>query len=125
MENRRPDGPVKLYIAGPMTGLPDYNYAAFHAAARKLRAYGFAVINPAETDLEPGTDMPWGDWMRRALGLLVQSDAVALLPGSGTSRGAALECHVANELAMPIRTVPRWLTDARQDAYMRRLTGNQ
>jgi len=105
-----------------MTGLPDYNYAAFHAAARKLRRYGFDVLNPAENP-EPCPDPKWGDYLRAALALLVQADAVALLPGSGASRGAALECHVAHELAMPIRTVPRWLTTARQDAYMQRVIG--
>lgn len=107
-----------------MTGLPGSNYEAFHAAARKLRGAGFDVLNPAENP-EPCPDPQWGDWLRSALGLLVQADGVALLPGSGASRGAALECHVAHELAMPIRTIPRWITQTYQDAYMRRLTGNQ
>lgn len=115
---------MKLYLAGPMSGIPGFNYAAFHAAARKLRGAGFDVLNPAENP-EPCPMPQWGDWLRPALALLVQADAVALLPGSRGSRGVALECHVAHELAMPIRTVPRWLTDARRDAYMERLIGDR
>ena len=29
-----------LYLAGPMTGRPEYNYPAFHAVARHLRSMG-------------------------------------------------------------------------------------
>jgi hypothetical protein len=108
-----------------MTGYASYNYPAFNAAARRLRRAGFAVHNPAESDLEPGADLAWGDWMRRALALLLTADGVALLPASGNSRGARLECHVAHELGMPIRTVPRWLTQAGQDAYMQKLIADR
>lgn len=38
----------RLYLAGPMTGLPDFNYPAFHAAAAAWRAAGWTVANPAE-----------------------------------------------------------------------------
>jgi phage gpG-like protein len=31
---------IKLYLAGPMTGIADYNYPAFHAYAKKLRDKG-------------------------------------------------------------------------------------
>lgn len=39
----------KIYIAGPMTGLPGFNYAEFDKAAAKLRAEGiWEVVSPAE-----------------------------------------------------------------------------
>lgn len=41
---------TRLYIAGPMSGLPQFNFPAFHAAAIALRAAGYAIISPAETD---------------------------------------------------------------------------
>jgi len=114
---------TRLYLAGPMTGHPENNYPAFHAAAGRLRRAGFQVVNPAEADLEPLTGLSWGDWMRKGITQLLTTDGVAILPGAGGSRGAALECKIAHELAMPVRTVPWWLTKAGQDDYMARLLG--
>jgi hypothetical protein len=30
----------RIYIAGPMTGLPEFNYPAFNAEAQRLRGLG-------------------------------------------------------------------------------------
>jgi hypothetical protein len=116
---------VRLYLAGPMTGHPENNYPAFNAAARRLRDAGFVVLNPAETILPPLANPGWGDWMRAGITQLLTADAVALMPASGGSRGARLEVHIAHELGMPVRTVPRWLTKAGQDAYMARLLADR
>lgn len=93
---------MKLYLAGPMTGLPDYNRPAFHAAAKQLRDQGYEVANPAELD---GDDRePWELWMRKALQLMLTCDWVVFLPGWRLSRGARLESLVAEELG-----IPRWV----------------
>ena len=34
-----------IYISGPITGLPDLNYPAFHAAAAELRALGWTLTS--------------------------------------------------------------------------------
>ena len=58
-----------IYIAGPMTGLPECNYPAFHEAARRLRLLGYEVLNPAENPVPAcGT---WQGYMRLALAQLV------------------------------------------------------
>lgn len=44
--------PRTLYLAGPMSGIPQFNFPLFNAAAHQLRNDGWRVINPAETDPE-------------------------------------------------------------------------
>lgn len=95
---------MKIYIAGPMTGYPDFNYPAFHYAATVLRAKGFDVINPAELhgSEDSGGDHTWEWYLRAALKALLDCDEIVLLPGWEASRGAVLEEHVANALGMPV-----------------------
>lgn len=97
-----------LYLAGPMTGLPDYNRPAFHDAAAQLRAAGFAVLNPAETELPPGQDS-WANYMRAGLRQVLEADALALLPGWDRSNGAQLERHVATRLGLACYPWAAWL----------------
>lgn len=97
---------MKVYLAGPMTGVPLFNHPAFHAAAKKLREQGHEVINPAELDEEIGTDEPWDVYLRRDLAMLVTCDAIALLPGWEKFRGARLEKHVACELGLRVLPSP-------------------
>jgi len=117
-------GPAQatLYVAGPMTGLPDFNRPAFDLAVRKLRGVGFGVLSPAELPA-PGPAPRWEDWMRAALRLLLDADAVALLPGWQDSRGASVERDLARTLDMPALPVPAWLTAAGQNDYRGRLLG--
>lgn len=90
----------RIYVAGPMSNLPDFNYPAFHAEAARLRALGFEVFNPAENPVPPCGS--WGGYMRMAIAQLVQCEAIRLLPGWENSSGARLEEHIAMRLGMRI-----------------------
>lgn len=92
--------PVRLYLAGPMSGLPELNFPAFHAEAARLRAKGFDVVNPAEIDVNPSHG--WEACMRADIAQLVTCDAIALLPGWTKSRGARLEHYIAGSLGMKV-----------------------
>ena len=97
---------ITLYIAGPMTGLPENNYPAFHQAAGELRAAGYRVLNPAENP-EPCRNPTWQDWMRAALAQLIQADAIATLDGWNESRGATVEVALAGAIDIPCDPVAR------------------
>ncbi len=99
---------VPLYIAGPMTGIAELNYPAFHAAKDALRTAGFGVRSP--TDHEVDGDLEWEDWMRRDIPLLLECEGVAVLPGWENSRGASLEVHIAKALDMPVLSLDEWLS---------------
>jgi hypothetical protein len=98
----------RVYVAGPMSGLPGWNFPAFHAAAARLRAQGFDVVNPAELDEQddaPLGSKPWAFYLRRDIPELLACDAIALLPGWENSKGARLELHIATELGFEVVTL--------------------
>ncbi|VVP79033.1 DUF4406 domain-containing protein [Pseudomonas fluorescens] len=90
----------RLYLAGPMTGIENFNFHAFNDMAAKLRARGYVVENPAEHGVVEGAE--GGDYMAYDLTRLGLCGMVAVLPGWDASRGARLEVHIARELGMPV-----------------------
>jgi len=104
----------KLYIAGPMTGLAENNFPAFHDAAKRLRTAGFKVVNPAELGGEEGRE--WEYYLRRDIPHLVLCEAVAVLDGWWNSAGAKLETQLAAGLNMPIKPVEMILAAVAQSA---------
>lgn len=93
----------RIYIAGPMTGLPEFNYPAFNTAAHQLRVEGHHVENPASNPT-PACGS-WLGYMRMALAQLVTCDEVHTLPGWEQSRGARVEVMVADMLGLPVRAI--------------------
>lgn len=92
---------TRIYLAGPMSGIADFNYPAFHTEAARLRALGFHVENPAENPTPHcGT---WVGYMRNALRQMLTCEAVALLDDWQRSRGALIEHGVAINLGIPAR----------------------
>lgn len=89
-----------VYIAGPMTGLPEFNYEAFHRAAAILRASGYKVISPAEGSMAQHTKLPWSFFMIRALLKMAKADEVYFLRGWEKSKGARIEHRVSRWLGM-------------------------
>lgn len=91
----------RIYIAGPMSGLPDFNYPAFHAAAAVLRAQGHHVENPAENPAP--TCGTWQGYMRMSLRQIAACDCLCMLPGWRASRGARIEHGLALDLGLEVK----------------------
>jgi hypothetical protein len=94
----------RLYLSGPMKGLPDSNYPAFNAEAARLRALGWHVENPAECQKCDS----WEGYMRLAVAQLATCGVIAMLPGWSSSRGACVERDLAEVLGLEI-TRADWL----------------
>lgn len=92
---------MPTYIAGPMTGYPNFNHQAFAYTATALRAKGVDARSPHEID-GSSTHRTWDWYMREALKMLLECDEVVLLPGWQESRGARIERSIAEVLGMPI-----------------------
>ncbi len=90
----------RVYIAGPMTGLPDLNFPAFANAAADYRSRGCHVENPAE--INPDPTMPWEECMRRDIPCMLTCDTIIMLPGWRKSRGANIELNLAVAVGMAV-----------------------
>lgn len=110
---------MKVYIAGPMSGIPQFNIPAFDAAAKYLRNEGFEVVSPAEVDgpvareyllrspdgdhadLPPGEG--WSFYLSRDFRILADEgiEGIVTLDGWEKSRGARLEVLMGAELGIP------------------------
>jgi hypothetical protein len=107
---------MKVYLAGPMTGIPDYNAPAFRVAARRLRELGHEVISPVELDEEEGFDhatqetdeKAYLEFLRRDLIRFLAEgvEAIVVLPGWEESRGAEAEVFVGRKVGLKILAYP-------------------
>lgn len=136
-----------LYIAGPMTGLPQFNFPAFDSMAESLRRAGYRVVSPAELDdpedraaalaspdghMHGGHHMnkTWGDFLARDVKLIADGDAegpidgIIVLPGWERSRGARLETFVGRMLCeKPVYTWDATYEELRRVSMLRLAQG--
>lgn len=111
----------KVYIAGPMKGIPLFNFPAFDGAAADitLNWEGWQAVNPAQIDRDYGFDpttLPADhDWniippsvgtkmeiIRRDVNAVLSCDAIFMLPGWEKSAGAKAELHLARWAGLTI-----------------------
>ena len=107
---------MKVYLAGKMRGLPSFGAEEFRKAARVLRERGFQVVSPLEMDEEAGISVDGltgfedltdqGFDIRSTLAndlqvILLDVDAVVLLPGWRDSQGAIAEYAAAQAAGVP------------------------
>ena len=99
---------MKYYICGPMSNLPNLNFAAFEEATKRLRSLGHEVWSPHE---HPAAGFDESNWsvpdgyragMKLDLPAVLDSEAVAVLHGWQASKGAALELQTAMLCNIPI-----------------------
>lgn len=111
-----PTKPEHIYVAGPMQGIPAFNFPRFNAVSNLLKKDGHTVFNPAERDIarHGGVDISLGNTtgslaeakgehkfsLRDALAddlefICRKATVIIMLPGWEKSNGAQAEHRTA------------------------------
>ena len=89
---------AKIYIAGPISGLPNFNRDAFNAEAHRLLGLGHVALNPAI--LPDGLEQY--EYMAICIEMVKMADQLVMLPGWERSAGARAEHALAIKLGKAI-----------------------
>lgn len=105
------DRPIRVYLAGPMSGLPGFKFPAFHAAAARLRAFGYTssarrrLRKPTHgsTAWEPTCE----SWSRASGRCAARGGIVAEAPKFASALGLGAALWVAGGVVLTL-----WLVDS-------------
>lgn len=106
MQNQQSN--MLYYLAGPMSGHPDFNYKAFEDAVWRLRRSGIQVISPHEInaglhDLSQKESRAQRNvFLKNNISALMIYNGVLLLPGWEKSKGVEIELRIAKAFGMHI-----------------------
>lgn len=107
---------MRVFISGPMRGIPYYGFPAFDEAKAAFEAVGFEVVTPADLDRAVGFDamtLPADtDWnaeagfdiraaMKRNIDALLDCDGVVFLRDWNRSHGCHIEMDIAQRCKLP------------------------
>ena len=102
----------RIYIAGPMRGIPELNFPEFYRVAAIWESRGWEVVNPAQMDKDHGyiptkqqtvfADLSIEQAMQRDLPAVSSCDAIALMTGWEKSQGASIELRHAIKLGKEV-----------------------
>lgn len=98
--------PVKIYLSGPITGMPVLNRPNFTALRDELVSMGYSsnyIVLPHELfDTIDVNSFQWEDYMKVCLRELLDCELLLTLPDWHHSKGANLEVHIARSLNIPV-----------------------
>lgn len=100
---------MKIYVIGPVTGIPDNNSEAFVRAQADLVRAGYLAGIP---HLYVPSNAEWNEAMKISISKMMTADGIALLDGWHDSKGACLEYDIARRVGMPAYCVDHWISNA-------------
>lgn len=97
----------KVYLAGPMTNMPEKNRPLFMTYEKRWQEAGWEVINPA-LFFGVGSDPGVFVCRHRSIKGLIECDAIAMLPGSLDEEHEGSFCRAECSLSCDIGLSVYW-----------------
>lgn len=105
-----------IYVAGPMRGIPEFNFPEFFKVTDRLINEGHRVFSPADADVVAGFDwrglsgnedlddlgFDLAEAMARNCDMICHADRIHLLPGWEASVGCRVELALARMLYLDV-----------------------
>lgn len=89
---------MRTYLAGPMTGIPNFNYPLFKEVVEYLRKHDYEMVCPTEAVNNIEGTLPYHECLQKDLAALLTCRRIFMLPGWNKSRGATLEVFLGSVL---------------------------
>ena len=90
----------KTYISGKITGIENEAYDMFESAQMYLLIIGQNPVNPMK--LPHNHNKSWEAYMKEDIKALLECDAIYMLENWRGSKGARIECKLADDLGIKI-----------------------
>lgn len=91
---------MRVYLSGPMRGLPEANFPEFRKNAELLREAGHDVLDPSMSFTDRKLSRP--EYLRHDIQLILCVDAVVVLDDWDLSPGARFEVAEAWQIGIPV-----------------------
>lgn len=100
------DSGLTYYLAGPMSGYPEYNFPLFEAVTAVLHSAKISILSPHEIDHgetpETRGSLPYQTYIDAGIKMLEACQGIILLPGWPQSSGSCNELSRSIDLGMPV-----------------------
>lgn len=98
----------RVYIAGPITGIQNFNHKAFYSSGVELWHLGFLPVNPhnicrhiLRSDFTTD-EQHWQACLKADMPHIISAHYMLMLDGWQQSRGACFERQIALTLGIPV-----------------------
>lgn len=84
----------RIYISGPITGIPDLNKNEFEKYENILTRTGYEVVNPLKL-IKENEKYQWQHYMSIDISMMMTCDTIVVLDNWSQSRGAKIEVSLS------------------------------
>ena len=117
---------LRVYICGPITGIPGGNFTTFEDAEYMLHSLGYNTVNPHDICAHLDQSSSHKEFMAVCLPELLRCDIVATLPGFEDSKGCKMEVDIARQYEGEIDVVNIFkLSGIKEDEYLAKMRKEQ